>query len=102
MRRCAGVFGLLVMMASFAWGDGPGLPPGAGKAKVEASCKQCHDTKVIVKQHQDAKWWAKTLDKMVEHGLEMEPADQAVVLKYLTANFGVKSASGSVKKAAKE
>jgi hypothetical protein len=95
MRRFASVF-VVMLAASFAWGSGTELPPGPAKSKVEASCQQCHAVKVILKQHQDAKWWAKTMSRMVDHGLEMEPADQAVVLKYLTANFGV-SGAGSKK-----
>ena len=71
------------------------LPPGPAKATIESKCKQCHDLKKITKQHQDAKWWAGTLDKMVERGLEIEPDEQQQVLKYLTKNFGVKKTGGS-------
>jgi hypothetical protein len=101
MRRFIGVSVIAVLAVPFAWGSGSELPPGPAKAKIEASCKQCHDLKVITKQHQDKKWWAKTLDKMVEHGLEIDPADQQLVLKYLSTNFGVKGAGGSTKKVAK-
>jgi hypothetical protein len=75
------------------------LPPGPAKATIEAKCKRCHDLKKIVTQHQDAKWWANTLDKMVERGLEIEPEDQAQVVKYLSKNFGVKSGGGNSKAA---
>jgi hypothetical protein len=75
------------------------LPPGPAKATVEAKCKQCHDLKKIVSQHQDPKWWANTLDKMVERGLDIEPEEQAQVVKYLSKNFGVKSGSGGSKAA---
>jgi hypothetical protein len=67
------------------------LPPGPAKATVEAKCKQCHDLKKIVTQHQDAKWWANTLDKMVQRGLEIEPEDQVQLVKYLSKNFGTSS-----------
>lgn len=91
---------VLWLTVTFAWAaNGPiVLPPGPAKATVEAKCKQCHDLKKIVNQHQDAKWWANTLDKMVERGLEIEPEDQAQVVKYLSKNFG--PTSGSSKKAA--
>jgi len=69
------------------------LPPGPAKATIEAKCKQCHDLKKIVTQRQNAKWWANTLDKMVERGLEIEPEDQAQVVKYLSKNFGPGSGS---------
>ncbi len=97
MRRFASVFFLTVMAVPLAWGSGAELPPGPAKAKVEAKCTQCHDLKMITKQHQNAKWWASTLDKMVERGLEIDPAEQQQVLKYLSANFGVKSTGGAKK-----
>ena len=75
------------------------LPPGPAKATIEVKCKQCHDLKKITKQHQDAKWWAGTLDKMVERGLEIEPEEQAQVVKYLSKNFGAQSAGGGSKSA---
>ena len=72
--------------------DGPVvLPPGPAKATIEAKCKRCHDLKKIVKQRQDPKWWAATLEKMVDKGLEIEPEDEAEVVKYLSKNFGVSS-----------
>ena len=77
---------------SGAWASGPvALPPGPAKATIEAKCKQCHDLKKIVQQHQDAKWWAGTLEKMKDRGLEIEPDDEQKVLKYLTKNFGKNS-----------
>ncbi len=73
------------------------LPPGPAKATVEAKCKQCHDLKRITNQHQNAQWWAGTLDKMVERGLEIEPDEQQQLLKYLSKNFGVRSRSKAAK-----
>ncbi len=73
------------------------LPPGPAKATIEAKCKQCHDLRKIVAQHQDAKWWALTLEKMKERGLEIEPDEEQVVLKYLAKNFGTQSASAKKK-----
>lgn len=93
MRRSAGVLVIVGLAVSGAWATGPELPPGPAKAVIEAKCKTCHDLKKIVKHHEDAKWWANTLDKMVERGLEIEPDEQLQVLKYLTKNFGVASSS---------
>lgn len=99
MRGVASVLVLLGMAVSGAWADGPELPPGPAKAIIESKCKQCHNLKNITKQHQDPKWWALTLDKMVERGLEIEPDEQVQVLKYLSKNFGTKSAGGGAKTA---
>jgi hypothetical protein len=93
------VFVVVWMAAVGAWALGPELPPGPAKAKIEAKCTQCHDLKMITKQRQDPKWWANTLDQMVERGLEIEPDDQQQVLKYLSKNFGVKSGGGCSKAA---
>src|SRR5882672_12191722 len=91
----------LLTMATVAQAADPPvvLPPGPAKATIEAKCKRCHDLNKIVAQHQDAKWWATTLDKMVQRGLEIEPEDQVQVVKYLSKNFGVKSGGGSSKAA---
>ena len=100
MRRSLSWLFIMGMAVSGAWAAGPVvLPPGPAKATIEAKCKQCHDLKKITKQHQDAKWWAGTLDKMVERGLEIEPEEQAQVVKYLSKNFGAQSAGGSSKSA---
>lgn len=82
---------LLIFMAvalCSAFAAGPELPPGSAKAMVESKCKQCHDLKKIVEQHQDANWWAGTLERMKTRGLELEPDEEEMVLKYLVANFG--------------
>lgn len=97
MKRSASLLLLLGTAVSGAWASGPELPPGQAKATIEAKCKQCHDLKKIVQQHQDAKWWAGTLEKMKERGLEIEPDEQQLVLKYLTKNFGTQSAAGKKK-----
>jgi hypothetical protein len=91
MLRSVSLVVLCGMAVSGAWASGPALPPGPAKAKVEAKCKTCHDLKMITKQHQDAKWWAGTLEKMKERGLEIEPDEQQQVLKYLSKNFGKNS-----------
>lgn len=93
---------VVLLAVSRAWADGPVLPPGPGKAVVESKCKQCHSLKNITKQHQDVKWWAGTLDKMVERGLEIEPDEQDQVLKYLAKNFGAHGAAVSTTKTAKK
>jgi len=102
MRCWASLFLGFSIAASPAWAASASteLPPGHAKPIIEAKCKQCHDLKKITKQHQDAKWWATTLDKMIERGLEIEPDEQQQVLKYLNTNFGVAGGAGG-KKAAK-
>jgi Quinohemoprotein amine dehydrogenase A, alpha subunit, haem binding len=93
MRSGTTLLVILLTMATVAQAaDGPiVLPPGPAKATVEAKCKRCHDLKKVVKQRQDPKWWAATLEKMVDKGLEIEPEDEVEVVKYLSKNFGLGS-----------
>lgn len=94
---------VMTITTSAVWADGLELPPGPAKAKIQVTCTQCHDTKMITKQHQDKKWWAGTLDKMEGLGAEIAPGDRELYLKYLSTNFGVgKVAGGAKKKAAKD
>ena len=93
MRRYVGCLFVLAMTVSAARAEGPELPPGPAKAKIQATCSQCHDTKNITKQHQDKKWWSETLDKMEGLGAEIAPEDRDLFLKYLSTNFGVGGAS---------
>jgi hypothetical protein len=89
----SGAWLLFILLTTAALGqaaDGPVvLPAGPGKDTVESKCKRCHDLKKIVKQRQEPKWWAATLEKMVSKGLEIEPEEEAEVVKYLSKNFGV-------------
>ena len=101
MRRCACWLFVMAIMVSTAWAEGPELPPGPAKKKIQATCTLCHDTKMITKQHQDKKWWSQTLDKMEGLGAEIAPGDRDLYLKYLSTNFGVAGA-GAKKKAAKD
>ena len=99
-RKASLLLGICALAATARAASAPGeLPPGHAKPIIEAKCKQCHDLKKITKQHQDAQWWATTLDKMVERGMEIEPDEQQLVLKYLTTNFGVAGDAGGKKTA---
>ena len=95
MRRGSALLVILLTVATVAQAaDGSiVLPSGPAKATIEAKCQRCHDLKKIVKQRQDPKWWATTIEKMVDKGLEIEPEDEAEVVKYLSKNFGVGSGS---------
>jgi hypothetical protein len=105
MRRyVSGVFAMTIFLtaatSSAAWAEAPELPAGPAKAKIQATCTTCHDTKMITKQRHDKKWWAQTLEKMEGLGAEIPAGDRDLYLKYLSTNFGAGPA-GAKKKAAK-
>jgi len=74
------------------------LPPGPVQAKVKAACTQCHNAARITEQHLTRQEWSTELDKMVGLGAEVQDADRAALLNYLSKNFGPEKVSKSAPK----
>jgi hypothetical protein len=64
------------------------LPPGPGKAEVEAACYACHSADLLVQQRLTEKQWTATVDKMMRWGAEVPADKKAEVVTYLSRNFG--------------
>jgi hypothetical protein len=64
------------------------LPPGPMRAKVKATCTQCHNAARITEQHLTKQEWSNELDKMLGLGAEVQDSDRAALLSYLSKNFG--------------
>lgn len=77
------------------------LPPGPMRAKVKATCTQCHDTGRITAQHLTREQWSQQLEKMEGLGAVIPDTDRNGILNYLTKNFGPPKGGGktAVKKA---
>jgi hypothetical protein len=73
------------------------------QAKVKATCTQCHNASRITEQHLTRQEWSAQLDKMVALGAEVQDADRAALLNYLSKNFGPqKAGKATPKKSAEE
>lgn len=64
------------------------LPPGKGKAAVEAACYTCHSADLLVQQRLNEKQWTASIDKMIRWGAVVEEKEKAVMIAYLTKHFG--------------
>jgi hypothetical protein len=67
---------------------GKPLPPGPMRARIKATCTQCHNTSRITEQHLTRQQWSSELEKMEGLGAVIPDAERTAFLNYLTANFG--------------
>ena len=87
------VTALCLGFAVCAFGQAPSapgkpLPPGPMKAKVKATCTQCHAPDRITEQHLSRGEWTAELQKMEGLGAVIPEADRKAILDYLARNFG--------------
>jgi len=68
--------------------DAKALPEGTGKAEVVRFCTECHPPGNFRKTRHDKDEWTDAVADMVERGAKGTPAELAVVVDYLTLNFG--------------
>lgn len=66
------------------------LPEGHGRDEVFYFCTACHSSLLVRNQAMSRERWDETLSWMTErHGMsELEGAERALFLDYLTAHFG--------------
>jgi competence ComEA-like helix-hairpin-helix protein len=77
----------LLMLISSA-GFASDLPEGKGKDVVADTCTECHSLRRVKAQRLDEEGWKNILREMTENGASIEPDDRAVIVEYLTRNFG--------------
>jgi mono/diheme cytochrome c family protein len=70
----------------------PDLPAGEGKDLVVKECSGCHQLTVITSQHKSESEWTDTIVEMRNRGAHGSDEDMEKIIRYLTANFGPKSA----------
>jgi cytochrome c5 len=61
-----------------------------GRALLERVCTTCHDLGGLdaYKGYWGERQWADMVDTMIDHGAELDDAEVAVLVDYLTATFG--------------
>ena len=77
----------LLMLISSA-GFASDLPESKGKDVVADTCTECHSLLRVKAQRLDEEGWKNILREMTENGASIEPDDRAVIVEYLTRNFG--------------
>ncbi len=66
----------------------PVLPEGPGRVETEKLCKQCHEVARSISLRQDRNAWQNTMNKMNAFGMKATEAEYALVLDYLSKNYG--------------
>jgi hypothetical protein len=86
-----------IVLASAQAPSVPGkpLPPGPMRARIKATCTQCHNTSRITEQHLTRQQWSGELEKMEGLGAAIPDSERDAFLDYLSANFGPRK--GAVK-----
>ena len=64
------------------------LPPGPGKAQVEAACYQCHAADLLAQQRLAEKQWTASVEKMIRWGAVVPEKEKGVMVAYLAKHFG--------------
>jgi hypothetical protein len=67
------------------------LPPGPGKAEVEAACYQCHAADLLAQQRLTEKQWTASVEKMMRWGANVPPSQKDIIVAYLTRHYGPKN-----------
>src|SRR5437879_5173910 len=60
------------------------LPVGPNRDLVEGKCGSCHHIEMVAINGRSEDKWIITIDEMIGYGLQLSPAERALVLKYLT------------------
>lgn len=72
-------------------------PAAAGNdadlALLQAQCSTCHTVDQVMAQNKTADEWAETIDRMVDHGMQITPEDRKRLTAFLIAHYGPKPGS---------
>src|SRR5690348_4384152 len=60
------------------------LPEGPNRDLVEHKCGSCHTLEMVAINGRTGDKWNNTIDEMMSYGLQLSPAERALVLAYLT------------------
>jgi mono/diheme cytochrome c family protein len=72
---------------------GPGQSPAKAAvdlALLQQHCSACHSLDTVTAQNKTADDWAETMDRMVDHGMQITPEDSKKVTDFLVAHYGAK------------
>ena len=73
-----------------AGAQAPALPEGPGVAVAKAACVRCHESDLIVSQRLSSAGWDREIAKMERWGAKVSADDRALLLAYLTRQFGLR------------
>jgi hypothetical protein len=59
------------------------LPDGPNRELVSRTCSTCHDLGMLIGTARSREGWNGTIDDMTSYGMNITPAERALVLEYL-------------------
>jgi mono/diheme cytochrome c family protein len=62
-------------------------------ALVQEHCSACHSVDQVTSASKSADEWSETMDRMVDHGMQISPEDSQRITTYLVAHYGPKKGS---------
>jgi predicted secreted protein len=62
-------------------------------ALVQEHCSSCHSLDQVTTATKTADEWSETMDRMVDHGMQISPEDSQKITAYLVAHYGPKKGS---------
>lgn len=80
--------GLLIPHLSAGQQQADKLVDGSGADLVRAKCILCHDLGNITRIRQSREEWEDTLKTMIRRGAPLTPADETIIVDYLTKHYG--------------
>lgn len=62
----------------------------ADRALLEKHCSSCHAVDQVTAANKNAADWAETMDRMIDHGMQISPEDNKKIQDFLVAHYGAK------------
>jgi mono/diheme cytochrome c family protein len=68
----------------------PNSKADADFALVQAHCSACHAVEQVTAARKTPDEWNETMDRMVDHGMQISPEDNKRITDFLVAHYGAK------------
>jgi mono/diheme cytochrome c family protein len=59
-------------------------------ALLQEHCSSCHTVDQVTARNKTADEWAETMDRMIDHGMQLSPEDNKRIQEFLVAHYGPK------------
>jgi mono/diheme cytochrome c family protein len=59
-------------------------------ALLQEHCSSCHTVEQVTARNKTADEWAETMDRMIDHGMQLSPEDNKRIQEFLLAHYGPK------------
>jgi cytochrome c5 len=87
----AAAFAVSASSPALAASPGKAAVSAGGQALIDKYCTSCHGAEQVTAKNQSAAEWAETIDKMVDYGAQITPADRKKLQAFLVAHYGQNS-----------